>query len=100
LELLLPFASVTFLIIKVPEMEPYFWRFALTVVHSATALYRTDFFGRGVLPARQMHLAKFLRSLQKLADEVFRIFQITVTLLMIHFILLYVLFWRCAAETY
>uniref|UniRef100_A0A9I9DAH0 DNA repair protein RAD51 homolog n=1 Tax=Cucumis melo TaxID=3656 RepID=A0A9I9DAH0_CUCME len=30
---------------------------------------RTDFSGRGELSARQMHLAKFLRSLQKLADE-------------------------------
>jgi len=45
-------------------------RFALMVVDSATALYRTDFSGRGELSARQMHMAKFLRSLQKLADEV------------------------------
>ncbi|GMN52914.1 hypothetical protein TIFTF001_022056 [Ficus carica] len=45
-------------------------RFALMIVDSATALYRTDFSGRGELSARQMHLAKFLRSLQKLADEV------------------------------
>ncbi|KAM0872223.1 hypothetical protein ACQ4PT_038858 [Festuca glaucescens] len=44
-------------------------RFALMVIDSATALYRTDFSGRGELSARQMHLAKFLRSLQKLADE-------------------------------
>ncbi|KAI3856275.1 hypothetical protein MKW92_048442 [Papaver armeniacum] len=44
-------------------------RFALVIVDSATALYRTDFSGRGELSARQMHLAKFLRSLQKLADE-------------------------------
>lgn len=47
-----------------------FYRFALMIVDSATALYRTDFSGRGELSARQMHLAKFLRSLQKLADEV------------------------------
>ncbi|KAI3417065.1 uncharacterized protein J3R85_014809 [Psidium guajava] len=40
-------------------------RFALMIVDSATALYRTDFSGRGELSARQMHLAKFLRSLQK-----------------------------------
>ena len=40
------------------------------IVDSATALYRTDFSGRGELSARQMHLEKFLRSLQKLADEV------------------------------
>ncbi|CDP03002.1 unnamed protein product [Coffea canephora] len=44
-------------------------KFALTIVDSATAIYRTDFSGRGELSARQMHLAKFLRSLQKLADE-------------------------------
>lgn len=36
------------------------------------ALYRTDFSGRGELSARQMHLAKFLRTLQRLADEVSR----------------------------
>jgi DNA repair protein RAD51 len=34
------------------------------------ALYRTDFSGRGELSARQTHLAKFLRTLQRLADEV------------------------------
>jgi DNA repair protein RAD51 len=51
-------------------MNFYNCRFALMVVDSATALYRTDFSGRGELSARQMHMAKFLRSLQKLADEV------------------------------
>ncbi|CAH9115351.1 unnamed protein product [Cuscuta epithymum] len=44
-------------------------RFALMIVDSSTALYRTDFSGRGELASRQMHLARFLRSLQKLADE-------------------------------
>jgi len=44
-------------------------RFAVLVVDSSTALYRTDFSGRGELSARQMHLARFLRSLQRLADE-------------------------------
>ncbi|XP_049851529.1 DNA repair protein RAD51 homolog A-like [Schistocerca gregaria] len=44
-------------------------RFALIVVDSATALYRTDYSGRGQLSDRQMHLAKFLRSLMRLADE-------------------------------
>ncbi|MCO5591955.1 hypothetical protein L7F22_045948 [Adiantum nelumboides] len=44
-------------------------RFALMIIDSATSLYRTDFVGRGELSARQMHLAKFLRSLQKMADE-------------------------------
>jgi DNA repair protein RAD51 len=38
-------------------------RFALMVIDSATALYRTDFSGRGELSARQMSLAKFLRTL-------------------------------------
>jgi DNA repair protein RAD51 len=44
-------------------------RFALLIIDSATALYRTDYAGRGELSARQMHLAKFLRSLLRLADE-------------------------------
>jgi DNA repair protein RAD51 len=33
------------------------------------ALYRTDYTGRGELSARQMHLARFLRLLTRLADE-------------------------------
>jgi len=44
-------------------------RYALLVVDSATALFRTDYSGRGELNARQINLAKFLRSLQRLADE-------------------------------
>ncbi|KXS09704.1 DNA repair protein RAD51, partial [Gonapodya prolifera JEL478] len=44
-------------------------RFSLLVVDSATALYRTDYSGRGELAARQTHLARFLRALQKIADE-------------------------------
>lgn len=63
-------------------------RFALIIVDSATAvgstpifgfrfrynwvffqLYRTDYCGRGELGARQMHLARFLRMLLRLADE-------------------------------
>ena len=44
-------------------------RYALLVVDSAMALYRTDFSGRGELSARQMHLARFLRMLLRLADE-------------------------------
>lgn len=44
-------------------------RFSLLIVDSATSLYRTDFSGRGELAARQTHLAKFLRMLQRLADE-------------------------------
>lgn len=45
-------------------------RFSLLIVDSCTSLYRTDFSGRGELSARQMHLAKFLRTLMRLADEV------------------------------
>ncbi len=45
-------------------------RYALLIVDSATALYRTDYSGRGELSARQMHLARFLRTLLRLADEV------------------------------
>lgn len=48
-------------------------RYSLIVVDSATALYRTDYSGRGELSARQMHLARFLRMLLRLADEVFSI---------------------------
>ena len=44
-------------------------RFALLIVDSLTALYRTDFAGRGELSARQTHLARFLRTLMRLADE-------------------------------
>ncbi|CAD6582350.1 MAG: recombinase rad51 [Cyphobasidiales sp. Tagirdzhanova-0007] len=44
-------------------------RFSLLIVDSCTALYRTDFSGRGELSARQVHLAKFLRMLMRLADE-------------------------------
>lgn len=44
-------------------------RFSLLVVDSATSLYRTDFCGRGELSSRQTHLAKFMRTLQRLADE-------------------------------
>lgn len=44
--------------------------YALLIVDSATALYRTDYSGRGELAARQMHLARFLRTLLRLADEV------------------------------
>ena len=43
--------------------------YSLLIVDSATALYRTDFSGRGELSTRQMSLAKFLRNLQRVADE-------------------------------
>ena len=41
----------------------------LVIVDSATGLYRTDYSGRGELAARQMHLAKFLRALGRLASQ-------------------------------
>jgi len=44
-------------------------RFCLLIVDSVMNLYRTDFAGRGELSARQAHLGKFLRTLQRLADE-------------------------------
>ncbi len=44
-------------------------RLALMVVDSATALYRTDYTGRGELSERQMHLGQFLRQLTRLAEE-------------------------------
>jgi len=44
-------------------------RYALLVVDSATALFRTDYTGRGELSERQMQLAQFLRQLTRLAEE-------------------------------
>eukprot|EP00759_Apiculatamorpha_spiralis_P008052 PhF_6_TR15051/c1_g1_i4/m.23631/K04482/RAD51; DNA repair protein RAD51 len=44
-------------------------RFALVVIDSATALYRTDYTGRGELAARQIHLGRFLRALTNIAEE-------------------------------
>lgn len=44
-------------------------RYGVLIIDSATALYRTDYSGRGELSDRQRHLAKFLRALQKIADE-------------------------------
>lgn len=44
-------------------------RYALIIVDSATALYRTDYSGRGELSERQMHMARFLRTLHRIADE-------------------------------
>jgi DNA repair protein RAD51 len=44
-------------------------RFACIIVDSATALYRCEYDGRSELNARQNHLGRFLRGLQKLADE-------------------------------
>ena len=39
------------------------------IVDSATALFRTDYQGRGELSERQIQLAQFLRQLTRLAEE-------------------------------
>ena len=44
-------------------------KFALLIVDSLTALYRTDFSGRGELSERQRCLARFMRQLTKLSEE-------------------------------
>ena len=44
-------------------------RHALIIVDSATNLYRSEYSGRGQLADRQMHLGRYLRNLQRLADE-------------------------------
>jgi DNA repair protein RAD51 len=44
-------------------------RYALIVVDSATALFRTDFSGRSELAERQQLLGQFMRQLQRLANE-------------------------------
>lgn len=44
-------------------------RYALIVVDSATALFRTDYTGRGELSERQMQLGQFLRQLTRLSEE-------------------------------
>ena len=50
-----------------------FWAAAILILrplHSdLCVLYRTEFNGRGELSVRQVHLGRFLRSLQRLADE-------------------------------
>lgn len=44
-------------------------RYAVLIVDSATGLYRTDYSGRSELAERQQALNRFLRKLQRLADE-------------------------------
>ena len=44
-------------------------RYALMIVDSATALYRSDYTGRGELSDRQVQLGQFLRQLTRLAEE-------------------------------
>ena len=43
-------------------------RYALVVVDSATALFRTEYVGRGQLAERQQTLGKFLKQLLQLCD--------------------------------
>lgn len=47
-----------------------FDRYAVLIVDSATSLFRTDYSGRGELANRQMQLAKFMRMLLRITDEV------------------------------
>ena len=47
-----------------------FNRYAVLIVDSATSLFRTDYSGRGELANRQMQLAKFMRMLLRITDEV------------------------------
>ncbi|CAM9169683.1 unnamed protein product [Ectocarpus fasciculatus] len=44
-------------------------RYSLIVVDSATALFRSDFVGRGELSERQIQLGQFLRQLTRMAEE-------------------------------
>ncbi|KAJ3438334.1 DNA repair protein rad51 [Anaeramoeba flamelloides] len=44
-------------------------RYALLIIDSCTALYRTDYSGRGELSVRQIALGQFLKNVQRLADE-------------------------------
>ena len=44
-------------------------RYALIIVDSATALYRSDYMGRGELSDRQIQLGQFLRQLTRLGEE-------------------------------
>eukprot|EP00924_Labyrinthula_sp_SR-Ha-C_P011451 maker-scaffold_46-snap-gene-1.93-mRNA-1 protein AED:0.07 eAED:0.07 QI:60/1/1/1/1/1/6/156/342 len=44
-------------------------QFGLIIVDSCTALFRTDYVGRGELAERQQRLAQFLRALQNMANQ-------------------------------
>merc|ERR1719253_1304166 len=44
-------------------------RYALLIIDSATGLFRTDYSGRSELADRQQALNRFLRKLQRIADE-------------------------------
>ena len=71
------------------------FRYAVLIVDSATSLFRTDYSGRGELAARQMQLAKFMRMLLRITDEVF---DCSVLLYILHKHLLYIcLVWCCCS---
>lgn len=78
--------------LNVHILSHFICRYALLIVDSATALYRTDYSGRGELSARQMHLARFLRMLLRLADEVNKDISCVVPLIIHLFILMKSLF--------
>jgi DNA repair protein RAD51 len=44
-------------------------RFGLLIVDSVTALFRSDYVGRGELAERQQSLSRYLRLLQRISDE-------------------------------
>lgn len=51
-------------------LDKRLFRYAVLIVDSATSLFRTDYSGRSELAARQMQLAKFMRMLLRITDEV------------------------------
>lgn len=57
------------LLIEATNVMAHGARFALVVVDSVTALFRSDYSGRGELAERQQSLSRFLRALQRIADE-------------------------------
>jgi DNA repair protein RAD51 len=57
------------LLVEATNVMAHGARFALLIVDSATALFRSDFSGRGELAERQQSLSRFLRMLQRIADE-------------------------------
>jgi DNA repair protein RAD51 len=63
------YIKIFFLIIK-RKIFILFNRYAVLIVDSATSLFRTDYSGRGELANRQMQLAKFMRMLLRITDEV------------------------------
>ena len=44
-------------------------KFSMLIVDSSTALFRSDYLGRGELSVRQNAIGKFMRALQRISDE-------------------------------